>query len=102
MLTCVPQVRNAINNKKVPFVVSAGNGPVRDNGNDDGEDVVTNSPGRVEEAIVVGATTIDDKFASYSNFGKNVDILAPGDQIFAAGHETDDDEVEESGSSQAA
>jgi cerevisin len=101
MLTCVPQVRNAINNKGVPFIVSAGNGPLV-NGKDDGVDVELNTPGRVKEAIVVGATTIDDKFASYSNFGKNVDILAPGDTILAAGHKDDDELLEVSGSSQAA
>ncbi len=39
------------------------------------------SPARVGEAITVGATTSGDGFASYSNFGSIVDILAPGSSI---------------------
>jgi subtilisin family serine protease len=39
------------------------------------------SPARTPEAITVGATTSTDGFASYSNFGSVVDILAPGSSI---------------------
>ena len=42
------------------------------------------SPARVAEAITVGATTSGDGFASYSNFGSVVDILAPGSSITSA------------------
>ena len=42
------------------------------------------SPARVTDAITVGATTSGDGFASYSNFGSVVDILAPGSSITSA------------------
>ncbi len=42
------------------------------------------SPARVIEAITVGATASNDRFASYSNFGSIVDILAPGTSITSA------------------
>ncbi len=39
------------------------------------------SPARVAAAITVGATTANDAFASYSNYGSILDILAPGTSI---------------------
>ncbi|NQW77127.1 MAG: S8 family peptidase [Cytophagales bacterium] len=42
------------------------------------------SPARVQVAITVGATTNTDIFASYSNWGSIVDILAPGTSITSA------------------
>jgi subtilisin family serine protease len=99
--TCVPQVRNAIK-RGVPVIVSAGNGVEDENGNFIGEDANNKSPSRVDEAIVVGATTIDDTFAPFSNFGSKVDILAPGDEIISASNRTDDDEDILTGSSQSA
>lgn len=44
------------------------------------------TPARTAEAITVGATTSADGFASYSNFGAVVDILAPGSAITSAWH----------------
>lgn len=41
-------------------------------------DAVDSSPARVEKAITVGASTIDDTKASFSNFGSVVDVWAPG------------------------
>jgi subtilisin family serine protease len=41
-------------------------------------DACQSSPSAVEKAITVGATTITDTFADYSNYGSCVDILAPG------------------------
>jgi subtilisin family serine protease len=52
-------------------------------GNDD-EDACGSSPARTKEAITVGATSIDDNRAGFSNFGSCVDIFAPGDGITAA------------------
>lgn len=42
------------------------------------------SPARVTEAITVGATNSSDGWASFSNFGSVVDILAPGVSITSA------------------
>ena len=53
----------------VTTVVSANNGD---------RDASNYSPASSPDAITVGATTIDDAKASYSNFGSVLDIWAPG------------------------
>ncbi len=63
-------VRNAIA-AGVTFAVAAGNEST----------TATGSPARVAEAITVGATTSTDARASYSNYGSNLDIFAPGSSI---------------------
>ncbi|MFM2145585.1 MAG: hypothetical protein RL732_421, partial [Bacteroidota bacterium] len=42
------------------------------------------SPARVAEAVTVGATSSADGFASFSNYGSIVDILAPGVSIISS------------------
>lgn len=44
-------------------------------------DASTSSPASESSVCTVGATDIDDQLAEYSNFGKLVDILAPGTDI---------------------
>ncbi|KAI1075303.1 peptidase S8/S53 domain-containing protein [Whalleya microplaca] len=44
-------------------------------------DASSSSPASEESACTVGATTKDDELAEYSNYGKLVDILAPGTDI---------------------
>jgi subtilisin family serine protease len=44
-------------------------------------DASTSSPASEKSVCTVGATTIDDELAQYSNFGALVDILAPGTDI---------------------
>lgn len=56
----------------VTVVVAAGNGHTN---------ACTASPSRVEQAITVGATNATDTRAPYSNFGKCVDLFAPGSYI---------------------
>ncbi|MEP0548778.1 MAG: S8 family serine peptidase [Rhodothermales bacterium] len=56
----------------VVYVVAAGN---------DGIDASTVTPAHVAEAITVGAYGQDDRFASFSNYGARLDILAPGVDI---------------------
>ena len=59
-------------NMGVTYAVAAGNSTAN---------ACTQSPARAPNAITVGATTITDGYASYSNFGSCVDILAPGSSI---------------------
>ena len=63
--------------KGITFVVAAGNS----NAN-----ACNYSPARAANAITVGATGSTDARASYSNFGKCLDIFAPGSSITAAWH----------------
>ncbi|KAK2616408.1 hypothetical protein QQS21_000650 [Conoideocrella luteorostrata] len=43
----------------------------------------SDSPSSAESACTVGATDRDDKFADYSNYGKHVNILAPGSDVLS-------------------
>ncbi|KAJ3409802.1 serine protease [Chytridiales sp. JEL 0842] len=62
----------------VTVVVAAGNENV---------DACTTSPAVVPEAITVGASSESDTFADFSNFGKCVDIIAPGVEIESINHQ---------------
>ena len=55
----------------VTAIVAAGN---------DNQDAGEYSPASTPSVITVGATTIADARASYSNYGAVVDIWAPGEQ----------------------
>ena len=59
----------------IPFVVAAGN---------DDADACNYSPAGVAAAITVGALTKFDTRATFSNYGKCVDIFAPGQDITGA------------------
>ncbi|MCX2803314.1 S8 family serine peptidase [Microbulbifer thermotolerans] len=74
-------------------VVSAGN---------DSKDACTQSPARANEAITVGATDSDDRRASFSNYGKCVDVWAPGVDVTSAFATSDTDTATRSGTSMAA
>ncbi|WP_371526615.1 S8 family peptidase [Streptomyces sp. NBC_01283] len=56
----------------VTFAVAAGN---------ESADASQGSPARVKEAITVASSTKDDEQSDFSNFGKAVDIYAPGSDI---------------------
>ncbi|KAI8837838.1 peptidase S8/S53 domain-containing protein [Chytridium lagenaria] len=56
----------------IAFAIAAGNSNA---------DACNASPARVPEAVTVGASTITDGLASFSNYGKCVDIIAPGVDI---------------------
>jgi len=76
----------------VHVVVAAGN---------ETQDANNSSPARSPAVITVGAVDINDKLASFSNFGSPVDILAPGQDILSAGFEADDAVKNLSGTSMA-
>lgn len=59
----------------VTLVVAAGN---------DNRDACNSSPASAESAYTVGAMTKSDARSSFSNYGKCVDIFAPGSDITAA------------------
>ena len=61
----------------VVVAVAAGN---------DNRDACNFSPARAPGALTVGATTSTDARASYSNFGKCLDLFAPGSGITSAWH----------------
>ena len=66
---------NAVNNviaDGVVVVVAAGNSS---------KNACLYSPARVPNAVTVAASTISDGFASYSNNGKCVDLIAPGSNV---------------------
>lgn len=73
-------VQRAIDNG-ITVVVSAGN---------DGMNAATYSPAHVKDAITVGAYNPMDEFASWSNYGPTVDLLAPGVDIVSVSHESND------------
>lgn len=56
------------------FAVAAGN---------ENQDACNTSPAAAENAITVGASTISDARAYFSNYGKCVDIFAPGLNILS-------------------
>jgi len=68
---------NSLISKGVTVVVAAGNNSA---------DACNYSPARVPAAITVAASTSSDGFASYSNRGSCVDIVAPGTSIQSAWH----------------
>jgi subtilisin family serine protease len=68
-------VNNAIS-AGIPFVVAAGN---------ENADACNSSPARLPAAITVGAISKTDARASFSNYGKCVDIFAPGQEIVSLG-----------------
>ncbi|KAJ3524576.1 hypothetical protein NMY22_g10943 [Coprinellus aureogranulatus] len=59
----------------VHVVVAAGNANA---------DANTTSLARVAEVITVGASTIEDKRAFFSNYGPGVDVFAPGYRVISA------------------
>ncbi|MGH7460863.1 MAG: S8 family peptidase, partial [Longimicrobiales bacterium] len=67
-------VRNSIA-AGVTYSIAAGNS----NAN-----ACNSSPSRVTEALTVGASTISDARASFSNFGTCLDLFAPGQNITSA------------------
>jgi len=64
-------VRNSIASG-ITYTVAAGN---------DNADAAESSPGRVTQALTVGASTATDARAAYSDFGPVIDLFAPGSEI---------------------
>lgn len=60
------------------------------------------SPGRVPQAITVGATDRADRRSPFSNWGRAIDLFAPGDRIVSASNASDTAAATLSGTSMAA
>lgn len=76
----------------VTVVVAAGN---------EEDDACDYTPAFVPDAITVGATDKADKRARFSNYGKCIDLFAPGKDILSAIEKKDDAYKEYSGTSMA-
>lgn len=77
----------------ITIVVAAGN---------DGSDAANYSPASAPSAITVGAIDSASYRTIWSNYGKVVDIFAPGSDILSAGHLSDSSSLYKSGTSMAA
>ncbi|WP_206184459.1 S8 family peptidase [Thermoactinospora rubra] len=77
----------------ITYVVAAGNSD---------EDACGSSPARVGAALTVGATTASDTRAPFSNWGRCVDLFAPGALITSAWNTGDGASSTLSGTSMAA
>jgi subtilisin family serine protease len=86
-------IRKAINVNGLTFVIAAGN---------NGGSASTHSPSKVEEAIVVGASTEYDGAWSFSNLGSNIALFAPGSNVTVAWNADDADYQIKDGTSFAA
>lgn len=85
-------VRNSIKSG-ITYVIAAGN---------DDRGACDESPGRVTEAIVVGASDNNDNRAGFSNYGSCLDIFAPGTDIETAAWDSDTATTNASGTSLSA
>lgn len=72
--TAINEQVEAMINEGFVVTVAAGNG----NSSGRGFDACEIAPGNVERALTVGATTVGDAAAVYSNYGSCVDLWAPG------------------------
>ncbi|KAF5023096.1 hypothetical protein F66182_4853 [Fusarium sp. NRRL 66182] len=90
-----PAVNKAVDDaskKGVVTVVASGN---------ENEDAAKSSPASAASAITVGAIDANWAVADYSNWGKTVDILAPGTAVLSAGIKSNTASIEEEGTSMA-
>ena len=77
----------------VVFVVAAGNSNA---------DACQTSPARAPAAITVGSTDRNDRRSNFSNYGRCLDIFAPGSDIQSSWSNSDSDSKTISGTSMAA
>lgn len=85
-------------NSAVEALVDANITVVVASGNSDADSCMF-SPASVTDVITVGSTNKRDERSSFSNWGKCVDIFAPGEKIASAWHRSDEDRMTSSGTS---
>ena len=76
----------------ITYAVAAGN---------ESSDACASSPARVPSAITVGATDDQDRKASFSNWGKCVDLFGPGVDVLSVGITDPESTAKMSGTSMA-
>ncbi len=86
-------VRGSILNEDIVYVIAAGN---------NNDNACNYSPARVDFAITVASTDINDSRSSFSNYGACVDIFAPGSNITSTWNSSDTATNVLSGTSMAA
>ncbi|TDD29273.1 S8 family peptidase [Actinomadura sp. KC06] len=77
----------------IQFGVAAGN---------ESADACGSTPADVPEAVTVASSTSGDGRSSFSNYGRCVDVFAPGSNIVSASHSSDTGRATMSGTSMAA
>ncbi|MGC5053821.1 S8 family serine peptidase [Micromonospora sp. DT48] len=95
-VTAIPSIDEAVKrsiNSGITYAIAAGNAWM---------DACKASPARVSDAITVGATDRVDMRAWFSNYGKCIDVFAPGVSIVSARHDNNTGSVGYSGTSMAA
>ncbi len=90
------QALNDCINEGIVCVAAAGN-----DGKDLSEPDYDVMPAEIARAITVGSVNIQDRISSFSNYGWQVDVFAPGHYITAAGFDNDNGEQMLSGTSMA-
>ncbi len=90
--TALNDAANNLHNSGIPTVVAAGNENVN---------ACKRSPASATDVITVGATTKADARWEHSNWGKCVNIMAPGAKIRSAAHYSDTSTKKRSGTSMA-
>ena len=73
-------------NMAIQKAIDAGIQVFTSSGNDYG-DACEHSPASVPDAITVGAVDRNNRMSDFSNWGKCVDLLAPGQDVLTAGSE---------------
>ena len=68
-------VLEALISKNVTVTASAGN---------EASDACRKLPGSIDGVLTIGASTVNDEVAKFSNMGPCIDLFAPGDQITSA------------------
>jgi len=78
--TALDEAINALADSGVTVAVAAGNSAAN---------ACNYSPARATKAITVAATTSSDMYASYTNHGRCVNIIAPGSNVRSAWYTSD-------------
>ena len=86
------KVVESLISKNVTVTASAGN---------EASDACKKFPGSIDGVLTIGASTVNDEVAKFSNIGPCLDLFAPGDRITSAWRSANFDRATLSGTSQS-